>query len=518
MAPFFLAGLSGLLLSTSYIPFYPWALFFCLVPLISAWSREESPWRAFALGWICQFIFNLVGFHWIYHTAREFGHLPVIPSAIALAGFASFGSLDLPLSGMAVVAIKKKVPLRPAFEAALYMLVFFIFQWLYPTIFPWNLGYPWYWARWPAVQWADVFGFEGLSLLTLLSQVLFWKIWRDRRKIRSVARLAVLFLAAIVSLNVTGRARGQKFEQKIAKDGSDLSVLIVQANIGNLEKAYAERGLGYQDYIVGEYLDLAREGLARYPEAQLVVFPETALPISLNSEYRAEVDYQKVTAFVRGEHRALLTGGFGETIPQSNPYNGVFLFDADGALVGTYNKTQLLAFGEYIPMGDLVPKLYQWMPFISHFSRGNGPGVIAWNSLTFGIQICYEGLYPGFSRKLVDKGAGVFFNATNDSWFGKAFEPEQHLVMTAARSLEFRRPLIRATNTGISTVVSATGSFGTLSPLNEKWYGLYKLKVLKNGEPTLYARFPFVVFFVAVVLFFLCLYFGRSGVVEPSAS
>jgi len=511
MKPILLAIVSGILLSTSYIPFYPWALFFCLVPLFSVWVGESRPLRVFMLGWICQFVFNLVGFHWIYHTAREFGHLPFVPSVIALAGFASFASLDLPLSGLFVSLIKQKFKLKPIFEISLYALGFFIVQRIYPTIFPWHLGYPWYWAHWPAIQWTDVIGFEGLSLITLLAQVLFWQIWQSRRNVFTVVRLALLFLLFFVPFNLTGKIRGESYVKQLnSSDALEFSALVVQANIGNLEKAYAEKGEGYQDYIVAQYLDLARDGLKQYPDSDIIAFPETALPISLNSDWSHKPENQAVYSFIRESQKSLITGAYSHEAPQSNPFNSVFLFNKNAELLNSYNKTHLLAFGEYIPLGDFFPILYQWMPFISHFRSGAGPHVLGWEKVNFGIQICYEGLYPQFSRGLVEKDANVFFNATNDSWFGRNFEPQQHLFMTAARSLEYRTPMIRATNTGISTVINQTGEMSAASPIYEKWHQQFKLRVYEKPERTLYARFPFVVFLLAIALFVLTLFFGRK--------
>ncbi len=514
MASFILAAVSGLLLCTSYIPFYPWALFFCLVPLFAAWTKESSPKRIFILGWLCQFIFNLVGFHWIYHTAAEFGHLPMIPSAIALIGFASFASLDLPLAGLLVGLIKRRYPLPKLYEVALYACGFFIVQSLYPTIFPWNLGYPWLWAHWPAIQWADVVGFEGLSFFTLMSQVLFWQVWQMRKQTRSVIRLCLIFLFVFVPLNIFGYHRSQQWKADLASDDArDFSVLMIQANIGNLERAYAEKGVAYQDYIVNEHILLTKQALQQYPAPDVVTFPETALPVSLNPEYENLSLNQLVRDFIAEIKIPVLTGGYRDTFPKTFPFNSVYLLGSKGEWIDSYDKTHLLAFGEYIPMGSTFPILYDWAPFISHFDRGQGPKALDLHGTKFGIQICYEGLYPLFSRGLVDQGSDIFFNATNDSWFGENFEPMQHLYMTAARTLEFRRPMIRATNTGISTVITQNGEFLELSPLNQKWYALYKLRLLNNPEPTVYARFPYVVFLTALGVFIACFIWGRRKLV-----
>ena len=100
-----------------------------------------------------------------------------------------------------------------------------------------------------------------------------------------------------------------------------------------------------------------------------------------------------------------------------------------------------------------IRSYYGWFPHTADFARGDGPQIRRYRGLLLGPQICYEGLFPGFSRKLADQGAQVFVNVTNDSWFGTRAEPYQHLAMTLARGIEFRRPVIRATNTGISTAM-----------------------------------------------------------------
>jgi apolipoprotein N-acyltransferase len=106
-----------------------------------------------------------------------------------------------------------------------------------------------------------------------------------------------------------------------------------------------------------------------------------------------------------------------------------------------------------------------------------------------GPQICYEGLFPDFSRELADQGAQIFVNVTNDSWFGTTAEPYQHLVMTLARGIEFRRPVVRATNTGISAAMTADGTEMDRSPLQEEWTHLYEIPYRKEPRPTFYQEY-----------------------------
>ena len=122
-----------------------------------------------------------------------------------------------------------------------------------------------------------------------------------------------------------------------------------------------------------------------------------------------------------------------------------------------------------------------------------------------GPQICLESLYPKFSASMARQGAEIFSNVTNDSWFGRTFEPYQHMTMTLARAIENRRPLLRATNTGITTAVLADGTVLEKSPMGEEWVGFYNIPFQKNPDVVFYSLIagysPWLSAFTAV---FLC--------------
>ena len=130
-------------------------------------------------------------------------------------------------------------------------------------------------------------------------------------------------------------------------------------------------------------------------------------------------------------------------------------------------------------------------PEVGDFGRGPGPTVLGANEVRLGAQICYEGLFDWFSRRLANQGAQVLVNLTNDSWYGAWQQPYQHFYMTLARAVEVRRPLIRATNTGISGAILASGDVLETSPINEDWRHLYEIRYTKNPPVTLFMTWGF---------------------------
>jgi apolipoprotein N-acyltransferase len=481
--------LSGLFLGTSYIPFPPWALFFCLVPLWLFWLREDSVRKILWGGWLTQFLFCLIGFHWVAHTAHEFGHMPWPAALLVLLLFCAFGHLFFVLAGLAFALLRIRLGLSRAAQLLLLPIVTALCWRTVPMIFPWNLGYPWLGARLPAFQLAEFAGFEGLGVLTLFLNLALLAAW-EHRKERMGAYLLGGAVGLLLLLNGAGWIAGK------AQPTPDASarILVVQGNIGNQEKVSAVTREGAREEILRRYFRLTRQGIAQGPDRMpdFAVWPETAFPETILHGRLAEGYSGVLSNFVRFHGTALLTGAVGRDAASGKPTNSMFFLDRDGGMADkSYDKVHLLIFGEYFPLSDRFPVLRKWFPFTADFARGPGPGTRQVGALRVGPQICYEGLFPDFSRSLADQGAQIFVNVTNDSWFGTSAEPYQHLVMTLARGIEFRRPVVRATNTGISAAMRADGTLLDLSPLHAEWTGLYEIPYRKVPSPTFFQEYGY---------------------------
>jgi len=139
-------------------------------------------------------------------------------------------------------------------------------------------------------------------------------------------------------------------------------------------------------------------------------------------------------------------------------FNTALMADVDGKILGRYDKQYLLAFGEYLPFGDMFPVLYKWSPNSGHFTPGTSFESLPWGEHKIGALICYEDILPSFVQKLVKHGdPDLIVNLTNDAWFGDSTEPWIHLALAKFRAVEHRRFLVRATNSGVSAIVDATG-------------------------------------------------------------
>ena len=483
-----LSILTGILVGTSYIPFPPWAIFFCYVPLWISWFEEKSTREIFWTGWVSQFVLTLIGFNWVAHTVHEFGHFPWPATVVVLLLFCSFANLQVPLVGLAWFYFCKYLKIGPRGKIWLLPLFACVGERVFPMIFDWHNGYTFLWAGFPALQLADIFGFIGLSSISLMFNGFFlwaWWLWRQKKV---WWRAAAVPPVAFLLLNVWGHYHGVAQPQPDATK----KFLIVQANIGNEEKVAAEQGVRFRDVVVNRFTELTQQGLQQSGHADFAIWPETAFPEIIDSPSLAAGYPLKLKSFLLGQKVQLITGGYSRVFPSGKITNSFFVLGENGEwLTPPYHKTMLLAFGEYLPLGEWLPFVRKAVPEIGDFGRGPGPTVLTAGDLKIGAQICYEGLFDWFSRRQALQGAHMMVNLTNDSWFGTWEQPYQHGYMTLARAVEVRRPMVRSTNTGISTVALASGEIMELSPLHKEWFHLYDVPYATQPQTTIFMRWGY---------------------------
>src|SRR5256712_13666196 len=144
-----------------------------------------------------------------------------------------------------------------------------------------------------------------------------------------------------------------------------------------------------------------------------------------------------------------------------------FLVAPAGREMATYDKMQLVPFGEYVPYAQALFFVRRIVEAVGDVVPGLVPTVFRLPSARFGVAICYEDVFPSVTRRFVAGGADFLVNVTNDAWYGPTSAPHQHLAQATFRAIEGRVPLVRAANTGISAVIDVDGRIRWQSPLFE---------------------------------------------------
>ncbi len=334
------------------------------------------------------------------------------------------------------------------------------------------------------LAWTPVTGPFAVSLLVFL---VGWGVETAllpglpvRRRAALLVAVTVLWLLPPVTGLLTSPDHG----------GAVLRVGIVQPSLTVEEKLdRARRGVN---------LELLRALTRRAAEGtDLVLWPETARPGHLLWPEGAPLrdpDVEAISSEVGvpilygceiARHRGRRVTGL---------YNGVVLVDPRRGAVDWYGKIHLLPFAEGVPFA----RLFGWDParrdrsgggyltMLGNFSPGPRATVFRVGNARIGALVCYEGLYPALARRFRREGANVLAVLTNDAWWGRSLFAPWHARMAAARAREENVPVVRAANSGVSSVAGPDGRL-------REHTGLFRRTVLRGevpvgGAPTFYSR------------------------------
>ena len=508
---------SGCFFGMSFIPYPLITTFFALVPLWFFVFKAKSFKRVTIGALSCQFVAAFIGFHWIIYTAQVFGNLNFISSLIVLIGFLVIGNVFILMASWFSFFFLRKFKSLPIYVRLLIFPLSFSFLHFYiPTIFPWNMGYHLLFSGLPALQTAEVWGFRFIDTLfymyMLLSMILcyhtkikwskifFLKIPFQFDKVAWVC-LSV-FVFSFLSLNLFGLY----LKKRLPTPDGKLTALLVQNNIGSV---YAQKRKNPKFHAWLKTRSLTRKAVRhaklkrnlKPKDIDFILWSEATHPFTIPKNTEEE----KYLSSLSSSLGIPIITGASTSDRKRRSYNSIVMLDRQGQLLKPYyDKIKLLIFGEYFPGLNRFPFLRKIAPYFGNsLTPGKDLVVQDLEGVALASQICYEGLFDSLSRDLALKKAQVFINVSNDSWYN-SYQPLQHLVMNLSRAIETRRPVIRNTNTGLSTVIQADGTVENLSPRNKPWFELYEVSYYKNPPKTLFLSWGYYIndiFYILLALF-----------------
>jgi len=495
---------------------------FALVPLFTGLAPSTRS-RAFLGGWAAGTAWFFVSYNWVSHSLTTFGSIP-FPLAegviLLLAGihglYVGLFSILIPVvakSGKKGKGVREyggvgesserptplpSYPLTSILDHPLTPILVLPSAWVllevmrswFPAPFPWLLlGSAMWKASFPGPLY-ELSGVYGVSFWIVMVNVLLWTVLSPGKggRWRPGMLLAFVLLLPLILYPARIQSAGQK-----------LRVGVVQGNFQ--QEIKWEESLQAGTLIT--YLSLTEKAFAG--GAQLVVWPETAVPVYYQSEPEL---IQTLRQFTSARDIHLIFGSPGYEIADREIllYNRVYHL-APGGGEESYDKIMLVPFGEYVPLGKLLPFVDRLVPGEGEFSIGTWKGPFK-TPVPSGALICYEIAIPSLGRREVRDGAEVLLNVTNDAWFGRSWGPYQHLAVSAVRARENRVPVLRAANTGISAVIDRSGRILRSIPLGER--GVIIVDIETGGGQTLYTRFgDWIVILSSAVLsvYFLVLFY-----------
>lgn len=478
--------LSGTLLALCY---QPWGIgslvWFWMMPLLAAlWFSPErsgkSRWKqGFQLGYLSGFLFFALNVSWITRVSlvagtwlAGFAAWMFLTAYLALY-FGAFGAFAATLGRWNPATDDPSAPKtkRTLFGQSFAVLrISFLnaaawggLEWLRGVLFS---GFGWNGLgvalrdQLVLVQFADVIGITGYGFVLSFAGIVFFCTAirlileiRSRQRIRPHLDLSVALamIAGIVLYGLTA------FTTPQGKTVS-LRVRLMQMNVPQNEKWSED--LTVRQKVIFDYRDLTRAFVKTDPP-DLVVWPETSIPGLFSAPWVHEYLNDSI---LKGENFYLATGIEDTELETPDSYNTLTLLRGNTQSYQMYRKTHLVPFGEYIPFRRTFPFLSQITGGVvdAGFTAGTSyePLILEKEGHQIGLipLICFEDTIPALARRFLREGPQVFINVTNDGWFDGSAEPWQHFENAIFRCIEYRRPMIRCANTGVSAYIDEYGS------------------------------------------------------------
>lgn len=511
-----LGGAAAVVLSFAPWNFFPLA-FIALIPVLSV-TRHVSDRSTFRRAWLFGILTNIGGFPWVVGLVVKFGGMPSFVGVLLLLVLAMHQGLVPAIAFWLARKVERGFGWRHGYAlAATYVLA----EFLVPIIFPWRLGHSqvYHLSFLQLAELGGVHLMTFVVVLVNVALFDWIRRIRSARKHGSHPTPAIVYItiALFFIVEVYGVLRVRSVESQQASLPT-LRMGLVEGDIEIEDKwnprLYDKNLYTYQK-LSAEAVEQGAE-LIVWPESaytQSIYFYQTeedgpversrVLPHDLFRlltspeplANTAQADARNIippphrNAAQRGFEAPLLTGAtiLRETTDeekQSLPprrdgqprthleFNSSILLAKDGTLEGMAHKYSLMPISERLPGADWVWQtfrinLYQIVPESGLFGRGDGPTVLEHQqerpndedprSVRIGMLNCYEDLMPGFVRKMGKQEPQLLLNQSNDAWFGRYIEPDQHMALAVPRAVEARTWLVRSTNTGVSSFIDASG-------------------------------------------------------------
>ena len=491
--PWVLCFGSGALFSIPYfwenwfvLSFVSMALFFFLKEKFLK-GKEFRAWLLFFLG----LYLPLYSFLSSLHPLTAAGFTEGQSLLIVILACILIPAIHAPLSAL-VMQFSRFLPQGPLFFAFGTAALWAVHEWLCTLgdfAFPWSAIALSQTGFTPLLQTASFFGTAGVAFAVVSISCLIGRTFAGRGIFRSLPAagtvLAICMISGLIVLN-TGAATGTK------------NVAIVQGNASTEEKWDTDAKAA----VLETYLTMAERAAEENPDADWILLPESAAPANFNENGPLHELY----AGIASKYGVTVVAGVLQT-DEGGVHNGMVAVFPDGSCSNIYEKQRLVPFGEYLPLGGLLNKLF---PSLSNFGLGGTAlvtretdPVLQVSDVSAGCYICFDSVFPSASRGQADVGIVL----TNDSWFDKSDAMlGQHLRFARLRAVETGKDVSRAANTGISALIDRHGN--VTEQTEKKTAAILYGTVETNSGRTLY--FYVGNTFVAVCGgFFLLLVVGR---------
>ena len=480
------------------INFLTFATFFYF--LIKKSNEIKNKKLFFVYGWIFGFGYFSTNLYWISISLTfDQNYKFLIPLTIFL--IPSFLALFYGLISFIFLTFKPKNVLG---SLLWFSLIFGVIEFVRGTIltgFPWNLIAYSFSNQLEFISIISVIGTYGFNLFCILifscPAILLIK---DRN--RPLAFSISIFFTVILILNY-GLIYKKKFDNT-ADEYFNYKIRVIGSQIG-LDKFYSE-----VDPVV-IIRDLIKISKPDPNDKTIFIWPESIVP---DITQRDLVEYKWLFGENFNENHIFIIGINSQVIKNGskNYFNTFSVYDVNLKLIDSYNKINLVPFGEFLPIENVLKNigLSSLTNNYQSFSSGFKRDVIEINQQNFSLKIlpliCYEVIYSG--KLFTDSDFDLIINISEDGWFGKSVGPKQHFSHSIFRAIESGKYVVRSSNNGIAAIINPLGVVEQNIEFGKSGY--IDLNKIKKIKPTLFSQYGNKIFVLLILLYiFLILLFNK---------
>ena len=386
----------------------------------------------------------------------------------------------------------------------LYSLIFGLIEYLRGNIltgFPWNL---------------IVYSFsENISFLSLLSVIGTYSFnliaisffSAPAIYILKKSKKEIIVCILILLLPIFFFTHGLYYKKKFLSNETEKNSILIRV-IGSSISLNRFYDNNQTEKIIRELIKLSSPD---HNQKTFFLWPEGIIPNIYQDELYS---YNSLFSKNFGENHQI---GFGVTSRSSigNNYkyfNSFSVFDNNLNLIQNYNKNNLVPFGEFLPLENILNKigLKTITNNFGSFDKGDSRNVISIKSgsdqFKFLPLICYEIIYSGNLSK--DLNYNFIFNISEDGWFGKSIGPKQHFAHSIFRAIENGKYILRSANNGMTAIINPLGEIEEKIDFGED--GFIDFKESRSHPRTIFSTYGNKIFLILILLYiFIIFSFNR---------
>ena len=492
MKYYLLALFLGAISPLGFAPYDIWPLVFISISGLIYLINSKKTKNYFLMGFFFGIGFWGVGVSWVYVSIYYHGNQGFIGSFLITSLFIVYLSLFIGLSTYLFKLFKTNV------KYINYLLVFPA-AWVSCELLRSHFinGFPWLIMGSSLTGthidgWIPILGSYGTSLLLVIMSACLVLIIESTKRIElsPILLLLIIFISSFALNKVNW-----------TKESFSIEASIYQPNF-SLQDKWSLKGLRSTKSLI-------EDAILKANTNEFIFFPETTL---ITERKKLEPWISNIEKEARKKNISLISGIIASDLSQEGNllqrYNRIQGF---GSASGYYDKIQLVPFGEYIPFRKSFGEILDFMGInLIDTLKGQAYSTIKSGSIKISPSICYEIAFPNLVRKTA-KNSDLLVTISNDTWFGRSIGPEQHLEIAQTRALEHQKSLIRATNSGISAIISREGKIEQRQNYFEEKNLEGKVMIYEGQTPYSLLGNMFIYVFLLLCYMYL-IYYKRTNV------